>query len=125
MINGLGVQAEIPGGLQRLNPSLTEMRADLSGFVNKACAMLLTCEELTLRSLATGLFRKSALCEDVLANCSNEDGPRDYHTTGRKSDREKYVISLAYRSYKHELIYKAEANSQTTNMVTKGEGRGY
>lgn len=94
MIKGLGVQAEIPGGPQRLNPSLTEMRAGLSGFVNKACATLLTCEELTLRSLATGLFRKSALCEDVLADCSNEDGPRDYHTTGRKSDRNTDITCI-------------------------------
>ena len=28
------------------------------------------------------------------AVCSNMDGPRDYHTKGGKSEKDKYMISL-------------------------------
>ena len=52
------------------------------------------------------------------AICSNMDGPRDYHTKWRKSDRERqisyditYMWSLKYD--KSELIYKTETDSQT------------
>lgn len=77
--------------------------------------MLLTCEELTLRSLATGLFRKSALCEES-SLCWQIAAMRtdlEIITLQEGSQTEKYVISLAYRNYKHELIYKAEVDSQT------------
>ena len=52
------------------------------------------------------------------AICSNMDGPRDYHTKWRKSDRERqisyditYMWSLKYD--KSEPIYKTETDSQT------------
>ena len=30
------------------------------------------------------------------AICSNRGGPRDYHTKGSKSDRERHIISLTW-----------------------------
>ena len=64
------------------------------------------------------------------AICSNMDGPRDYHTEWRKSDRGRqisyditYTWNLKYDT--NELIYKTEINSQTlkTNLwLPKGKG---
>ena len=52
------------------------------------------------------------------AICSNMYGPRDYHTKGSKSDRERqisydiiYMWNLKYDT--NELIYKTETDSQT------------
>ena len=46
------------------------------------------------------------------ANCSNKDGPRNYHTKWSKPDKDKcYTISLISGIFKNdikELIYKIE-----------------
>ena len=55
---------------------------------------------------------------------SNMDGPGDYHTKCRKSDRERQIYDIAYmwiflKNDTNELIYKAE------NTLRKGKnGRG-
>ena len=54
------------------------------------------------------------------------DGPRDYHTKQRKSERERqipcditYMQNLKYDA--NESIYKAEIDSQRTDLwVTEG-----
>ena len=59
------------------------------------------------------------------------NGPRDYHTKGSKSEKNKYhMISLTCGIYKddtNELIYKTETDLQTlqTNLwLPKGKGGG-
>ena len=53
------------------------------------------------------------------AICNNMDGPRDYHTKWKKSDRERqmsYDITYMQNLKKkgtNEFIYKSETNSQT------------
>ena len=62
MINGLGVQAENPEGQQRLNPSLTEMRAEEKNPHRSLGAYELDLwgaphlKNQPVRSLATGMF---------------------------------------------------------------------
>ena len=52
------------------------------------------------------------------AICNNMDGPRDYHTKWKKSDRERqmsYDITYMQNLKKkgtNEFIYKSETNSQ-------------
>ena len=50
--------------------------------------------------------------------CSNMDGPRDYHTKWRKSDREKQIsYDIIYmhnlKNDINELVYKTEIDSLT------------
>ena len=56
--------------------------------------------------------------EWINAICSYMDGPRDYHTKGSKSEREKqisyditYMWNLKYDTNEH--IYETETDSQT------------
>ena len=57
-------------------------------------------------------------------------GPRDYHTKGSKSDKNKYHMIITYlwnlKKDTNEFMYKTETDPQTENnlMVTKGKGRG-
>ena len=63
------------------------------------------------------------------AICNNMDGPRDYHTKGSKSERERqipyditYMWNLKYNT--NEPIYKTETDTDTENrlVVAKGDG---
>ena len=56
------------------------------------------------------------------AICSNRDGPRDYHTKGSKSDKERQIpYDIVYTwNLKHgtnELTYKIEKYSQDRKSV--------
>ena len=51
------------------------------------------------------------------------DGPGDYHTERRKSEKDKYHISLTCAIKKNdidELIYKTETDLENELMVTSG-----
>ena len=55
------------------------------------------------------------------------DGPRDYHTKGSKTEKDKYILlicGILKKNDTNELIYKTEIGPQTENkvMVTNGEG---
>ena len=66
------------------------------------------------------------------AICSNMDGPRDYYTKWSKSNRERQILyDITYmcnlKKDTNELIYRREANSQTskTNLwLPKGKEVG-
>ena len=62
------------------------------------------------------------------AICSNMDGPRDYHTTWSKLEKDKYhtillICRIFLKNDTNELIYKTEIPTDIENkhMVTKGE----
>ena len=69
-----------------------------------------------VRSYAQDRLLLSHKKEGNIAICSNIDGPRDYHTKWRKSDKDKYDIIYMWNlkaKYKWIYIYKAEGDSQT------------
>ena len=50
------------------------------------------------------------------------NGPRDYHTEGHKSDRERQIYDIAYMWYLKKKRYKTETDSQTS-MKGRNEGQ--
>ena len=68
--------------------------------------------------------------ERNIAICSNMDGPREYHTKWRKSDRDRQILyDITYmwnlKNDTSESIYKRDSQTQKTNLlVTKGERAG-
>ena len=56
-----------------------------------------------------------------IAICSNMDGPRDYHTNWRKSDRERQILyDITYmwnlKNNTNESIYKTDSQTWKTNL---------
>ena len=60
-------------------------------------------------------------------NCSNMDGPIDYHTSeiGQTKKDKYYMISLIYgicfKKWYIKLIYKTETDIENKLIVTKGK----
>ena len=101
---------------------------------SNCCAFLvnmshLNCQKITLNTNCCGPQHRDQKHRFTNVICSNVDGPRDYHTKWRKSDRERQIpYDITYKwnlkNSTNELIYKTKTDSQTENklMVTKGEG---
>ena len=61
------------------------------------------------------------------AICSTMDGPRDYHTKGSKSEKDRYytisfICDLKYGT--NEPIYKTKTDSQTQRDLCLPRGKG-
>ena len=58
------------------------------------------------------------------AICKNMDGPRDYHTTWSKPDRERQGILKKKKRYKWIYVQNKNRSTDTENKLTVTKGKG-